>query len=118
GPAGERAAGKGGCGGGATGAHPSHTLSLLVLTPFHSRSLLVLTPFHSRSLLVLTPFHSLSLLVLTPLIPSPFGRGETRVRLSFPLSALRRGGQGVRTTRGGQGVRTTRGGTGGEDHER
>src|SRR2546429_66709 len=49
------------------------------------------------------PFHSLSLLVLTPLIPSPFGRGETRARPSFPLSALRRGGQGVRTTREGQG---------------
>src|SRR5438105_15850157 len=39
--------------------------------------------------------------------PSLRERGNS-VRPSFPLSAWRRGGQGVRTTRAGQGVTTTR----------
>src|SRR5439155_11612340 len=43
-----------------------------------------------------------------PLSPSPFGRGGTKGRASSPLSAWRRGGQGVRTREGIKGVKTER----------
>ncbi len=52
-----------------------------------------------------------------PLSPSPFGRGGTTSRVSFPLSTLWRGGQGERTMRGGQGMMSARG-VMDDDHKR
>src|SRR5207247_4334681 len=52
---------------------------------------LVPSPFGS------SPPGSLSLRVLTPCPPLPSGEGERGVGTWFPLSASRRGGQGVRT---------------------
>src|SRR5947199_5274475 len=52
-----------------------------------------------------------------PLSPSPFGRGGTTSRVSFPLSTLWRGGQGERTMGGGQGMMSARG-VMDDDHKR
>src|SRR5205823_819941 len=55
----------------------------------------------------------------SPPVPLSLRERGNETHPSFPLSALRRGGQGVRTRRGGQGVRThPRGGQGVRTHPR